>query len=481
MRLSCTPCVASGMSSRWREGIVRTFGAQIALWYFGLFVLGALLVLVLAGLLLQASLRERDRDALAATLLRYVDAYGRGDITSLDRVAAADRAAGSYEPVFVRVLAGGRTRLLSVPVDWNRFDLERLDAPQRGTVVFQRLEAPGAAALEVASVRLGDGVVLQVGRSTALREAVLERYRETSVLLVLAIVLAALSGGLTITWRALQPLRALTRTITRIVETGRTDERVPVRQDADPLDALGTLVNRLLDRIDALVRGMRATLDNVAHDLRTPMTRLRVTAEEALHGERSPQQYRDALADCVEEADRVSAILDALMDIAEAEQGAMRLRRDTFDLRDVVRDAVELYEPVAEEKGLALHVEVPGGSIPITGDRARLTQALANVVDNAVKYTPAPGRVSVIAASDDHGAAVVVEDTGVGITRDELPRIWERLYRGDRSRSEPGLGIGLSLVRAIVEAHGGDVTAESRPRHGSRFRVWLPRDVTRTA
>ena len=468
------------MSSKWREGVVRTFGAQIAVWYFVLFVIGALLVLLLAGLLLQASLAQRDRDALAATLLRYVDAYGRGDISSLDRVAAADRAAGSYEPVFVRVLAAGRTRLLSIPVDWNRFDLGQLDPPQRGTVVFQRLDGDAGGSLEVASVRLADGVVIQVGRSTALREAVLDRYRETSLLLALAIVLAALSGGLTITWRALQPLRALTRTITRIVETGRTDERVPVRGSADPLDALGTLVNRLLDRIDALVRGMRATLDNVAHDLRTPMTRLRVGAEDALQGERTAQQYRDALANCVEEADRVSAILDALMDIAEAEQGAMRLRRDTFDLVDVVGDAVELYDPVAEEKGLALQLDGRDAPISVTGDRARLTQALANLVDNALKYTPAPGRVSVTAAADDSGATVVVEDTGVGIASDELPRIWERLYRGDRSRSQPGLGIGLSLVRAIVEAHGGRVSVESRPGHGSRFRVWLPRDGVRT-
>ena len=466
------------MSSKWRSGIVRTFGARIAAWYFALFVAGALIIIVGAGLLLSASLARRDRDALLATLIRYTDAYAQGGVAVLQDIVAADRAAANYEPVFVRVVAGGRTRMLSLPVEWSRFDLNQLEVPARGGSLLQVLREPDGATLEVASALLLDGTLFQVGRTTARRGLMLERYRETAFLLFALVVLAGFAGGLTLTSRALQPLRELTTTLTRILHTGRTSERVAVRGTTDPLDALGGLVNRMLDRIDGLMNGMRSTLDTVAHDLRTPMTRLRGTAEMALQSGGSADDYRNALADCLEEADRVSALLDALMDLAEAETGAMRLRRDSVNLVTVVRDAMELYTEVAEDKGVTLTLENEPEVPQITGDRVRLRQVFANLIDNAVKYTPGPGLVTITGRSTEEGVEFVVADTGPGIAPGDQTRIWERLYRGDESRSQRGLGIGLSLVRAIVQAHGGRATVESAPGQGARFSVWLPRHMT---
>jgi signal transduction histidine kinase len=454
--------------------VTRTFGARIALWYFALFAVGALLILLVAGVILSRSLARRDRDALLASLVRYTDAYSQGGVAVLDGLVAADRAAGTYEPVFVRVIAGGRTRMLSLPIEWSRFDLNQLALPRIGTSNLQQLPDGGREALEVASARLHDGTLFQVGRSTARRDAVIERYREAALLLFALIVLVGLAGGLTLTARALQPLHELTATIVRILQTGRTTERVAVQGTGDPLDALGGLVNRMLDRIDALLTGMRSTLDNVAHDLRTPMTRLRGNAELALQSARTPEEYREALADCLEEADRVTVLLDALMDLAEAETGAMRLRQDVVPVAAAVRDAVALYKEVAEEKGLMLNFEAEGDGPHITGDRPRLTQVFANLIDNAVKYTAAPGTVTVAVQDAADGAQVEVTDTGVGIGPEDQPRIWDRLYRGDESRSHRGLGIGLSLVRAIVESHGGKVEVASEPGRGSKFKVLLP-------
>ena len=466
------------MFSRWRSGVIRTFGARIAAWYFVLFVLGALVIVLGADLLLATSLARRDRDSLLATLIRYTDAYSQGGVQVLDDVIAADRAAASYEPVFVRVVAGGRTRMLSMPVEWTRFDLRTLGMPRPGTTLLQEIAAGDGTSLEVASAVLGDGTLFEVGRTTARRAALLERYRETMVLLFALVVLAGFAGGLTLTWRALQPLRDLTATLTRILQTGRTSERVPVRDTTDPLDALGALLNRMLDRIDGLVSGMRTTVDTVAHDLRTPMTRLRGTAEMALQTGKTADEYRDALADCLDEADRVSALLDALMDLAEAETGAMRLSREVVDVNATVHGAIELYAELAEDKGVALSADHTAAPLMVTGDRVRLRQVFANLIDNAVKYTPAGGHIRVTLRRDGQAAEVTVTDTGPGISPEEQPRIWERLYRGDRSRSQRGLGIGLSLVRAIVQAHGGRVTVQSAVGHGAAFTVWLPADMT---
>jgi signal transduction histidine kinase len=212
----------------------------------------------------------------------------------------------------------------------------------------------------------------------------------------------------------------------------------------------------------------------VAHDLRTPIARLRGRAEQALLGPPDADAYREALEDTVEEADRVSALLTTVMDISEAEAGAMRLARERLDVARVLQDTAALYEDVAEEKGLTLTLDPVPEGLEVNADYARLRQALANLVDNAVKYTPAGGRVTIGAREDGASVSIEVRDTGPGIPADQQPRIWERLYRGDAGRHERGLGLGLSLVKAVVEAHRGTADVVSTPGAGSTFRISLP-------
>ena len=448
------------------------FGLRIALWYATLFVVGALSIVFLTYYLTAASLAQRDRQIIRGKLGDYAAAYARGGVRVLAATVRAEQEAAP-ERLFVRVVNRG------------------VEA-----VVLSNAEGWDPATLETASVQLADGTLVQVGKSTEAREALLARFRAVLGVVALSIVVIALTGGWLATRSAVLPIRRLTQAVRRIIRTGRTDARVPVAGTDDAIDELTVLFNTMLDKIEGLVDGMRGALDNVSHDLRTPLTRLRGTAEMALaagagDGDRDRDVvYRDALADCVEETDRVLVMLNTLMDISEAESGAMKLTREPVPLAEVVARAVDLYRDVAEAKGVSLVSGVASGTpdvsgfsrtadnVIVTGDRTRLEQVAANLLDNAIKYTPAGGEVHIEVRRDGDTAVLQVRDSGQGIPANELPRIFDRLFRGDASRAERGLGLGLSLVKAVVEAHGGRVEATSELGRGSTFSVFLATSPT---
>ena len=432
----------------------RAFGLRLGLWYAALLLVASAAIVGLTYFVTASSLADRDRQITQAKLGEYAAVYARGGIRALADTVRAEQATAP-ERLLVRVMGGGaETVLVGMGAGWDPADLE------------------------VASLRMRDGTLVQVGKSSEARREALARLRAALGLVAVSVFFVAIAGGLLVTRSAVEPIRRLTWTVSRIIRTGRTDARVPVDERAWGGDAIGELTglfNTMLDRIERLVAAMRASLDNVSHDLRTPLTRLRGAAEMALAGPPDLDRYREALADCVEESDRVLVMLETLMDISEAEGGTIELRREPVALAEVAARAVDLYHDTADARGVALQLERTDESGPIVhADRTRLEQVAANLIDNAVKYTAAGGHVDVRVLREGDEGVLRVSDTGAGIPADELPHIWDRLFRGDASRSARGLGLGLSLVKAVVEAHGGRVTAKSEPGRGSEFDVRLP-------
>jgi signal transduction histidine kinase len=439
------------------ERAVGRFGLRLAFWYAGVFVVSSLAIISLTYTLLASSLAERDRQIVNATLREYSARYASGGLPALARAVELEQGSGGQERLFVRVVRGGAEAVI---ISGNADLWDQTTQESRTTT------------LEVASASFYDGTLLQVGKSTESREALLRQFRTIVGLVSIAIVVTGLAGGILVTRSTLRPIHRLIRAVSTIISTGSTETRVPVQTDRDTIDELSALFNQMLDRITTLIEGMGNALDNVAHDLRTPMTRLRGLAERALESG-DPATQREALETCLEESDRILAMLDTLMDISEAETGTMRLTRSDVDLASLIEEAVDVYEDVAEERQIAVSTSVEP-NLTVNGDRDRLRQVLANLLDNALKYTPADGRVTITARLEGPNIRIDVLDTGAGIAAHDLPRIWERLFRGDQSRAERGLGLGLSLVRAIVLAHRGTVSVDSQPGKGSTFTVVLP-------
>ncbi|MSO82764.1 MAG: HAMP domain-containing histidine kinase [Acidobacteria bacterium] len=459
------------MSSSWIDRVRLALGLRLAAWYLGTFLASTLVIVGLTYGLLASSLETRDHDIIQSTLRDYATRYQAGGLPALAGAIEVEQRAGLREPLFVRLVGPFQDVLLySLPETWGAFDLS--DLPGGPDDIWGQVRARDRnAVLEVATLTLGGGTVLQVGKSNETRDLLLSNFRRVLGLAAAAAVAIGIIGGIFLTRSTLKPLRDLRDAVQRILRTGQTDDRVPVYGTDDAADELSGLFNAMLARITTLIHGMRNALDHVAHDLRTPMTRLRVTAESAL-ATTDPARHREALSDCLEESDRVLSMLTTLMDISEAETGTIKLNVSPVDLAKLASEVIAVYEDAAEDAGVVLTGNVPG-QLVVNADRDRLRQALANLVDNGIKYTPSGGRVDVEAHARESSVSISVRDTGAGIPEHEIPRIWDRLYRGDHSRTTRGLGLGLSLVRASVEAQGGTVTLESQPGHGSTFTIHL--------
>lgn len=301
----------------------------------------------------------------------------------------------------------------------------------------------------------------------------LEAYRRFFTVALGLVSLGSILVGWLLAQRVLSGVRAVTQTAVSIAGHD-LDRRVPVRGTQDEIDLLALAFNDMLGRIGTVLGSMKEITDNIAHDLRSPITRMRGVAEMAFFSETSSAEHTLMAGTIVEECDRLLGIINAMLSISQAESGLARPDLHEVDLMVLLHDVSDLFQPVAEDRNIGLVVKGPS-SLPLACDRQKLQRVFANLLDNAIKYTPGNGRITIIATDKGSDVTVAIEDTGPGIPEEDLPRIFDRFFRSEKSRSEPGSGLGLSLARALVVAHNGTIVVSSAPGHGSRFTVTLPR------
>jgi len=318
-----------------------------------------------------------------------------------------------------------------------------------------------------------DGNILEIGIKLSAEEKMLKTFSSIFLSVFMVTLVIGSAAGWLVARKSMAGVDRISEAAIRIGQ-GDFSRRVSCANEGEEIENLDTAFNEMITRIETLIRELQEVTDNIAHDLRTPLTRIRGTIETTVNGKPGLDEYLEMSGDVVEECDRLIGMINTMLEITRTDSGMLPLSKDIVDLNEVSRDAFELFAPASEIKNIEFKLNLTPGSVTVTGDVNLLQRVVANLLDNAIKYTPEKGRIMMSVGSGECCARIIVSDTGCGMSEADLKNIFDRFFRCDTSRSQPGNGLGLSLAQSIVKAHGGNIAVESRVGAGSSFKVSLP-------
>ncbi len=459
------------------DSIRHTLAFRLTLWYAGLFMLTSCVAFLFFYFLITSVIRDRtDQDLLgeARTLSSILKVEG---IDAVQRQVIIEAQAAGEKKIFFRLLSFNGQEFSSSNMSyWRDIGVGKAAINQlirEKRPVFDTTSLPDRKHnIRVLYTIIGRSIILQLGQSMENYTRFIEVFRKIFITTMASLFVFAAIMGWFMARRAVAGVETVTQTARQISE-GSLEERVPVKKHQDEIDQLAITFNQMLDRIQALVNGIREMSDNIAHDLKSPITRIRGISEVTLTTGASDKDYETMAASTIEECDRLLDMINTMLVISKTEAGVNKLDTQEMDIAAVVRDACELFQSPAEDKDVRLACDAPG-NFSISGDNRLIQRMIANLLDNAIKYTPAGGSIEMTVNTVNDAAAITIKDTGIGIAEKDMPRIFERFYRCDPSRSAAGIGLGLSFARAIARAHGGDIKVTSTPDQGSTFAVTFP-------
>jgi len=327
---------------------------------------------------------------------------------------------------------------------------------------------------EIFSYNLSNDTVLQIGQKINERNDFLTFLINLFFYSFITILFIVLIIGFLTVDRGITPIRMLTDTINKIISSNKYNTRVELKSNDKLFDNLITNFNYMLDMVDKLINGMKDSLDNIAHDIRTPLTRFRLSAESSLVGsENGDESIRESLQTCLEESDRILSMFNSILEISDANYGTITLEKKNVKLKETVSSVANIYEDVMEDNNIKISISIDD-DIVLRADENKLLRAISNLIDNAIKYNNrTEGSISIEAYKKENKIYLDVKDAGIGIDEKELDKIFEKLYRIDKSRTK-GHGLGLSYANAIIKAHNGIITVKSNLNTGSTFSIILP-------
>lgn len=465
------------MSQKLKNKFFNTVSFKLTLWFAIIFVVFCFVVFTATYLMIKYRLDKQIVEHLSEEMIEMEILYNEGGIQKLRKEMVNEATPIGIDKEFFLILSTNAEIIVSTDLQY--WPGLRPIKPQvlkavKNKCLIKTVEIPyHNHRVKIATQKISDNIVAQIGISFVDNDRLLNLLSNIISLCFLILIILSIALGWFITNRAMNGVIRVTQTASKI-KSGNLSHRVSIGREGNEIVNLAIVFNQMIEHIEVLVNELKNIANNIAHDLRTPITRIRGITETTLSGDETIENYREMAGVIVEECDSAASMIDTVLDIAEADTSTANFAVDDIDLRSILITAYELFQPSANEKQINITLDYPSSSVVIKGDSVKLQRVIANLIDNAVKYTPANGKVHLILKTDKTNIYLIVKNTGPGISQKDQSQIFKRFYRCDVSRTKQGNGLGLSLAMAIIKSLGGTITVRSNPNKFTVFTVILP-------